>query len=338
MQSTRHRFGTVSTNSICSTVTAIALTNVSINTCVHFLQSCYIIIVYTIFSTSANCDLVLSRVAVSIYFTVVLLTTFGITALTYSITQSKMNAQVIVVLQALFNQVIMLIAALLVIGVHFRYQHNYPLQRDSRATDIPCIMHSVISVVITFVPSESLIIMTLIHYRIIFWARYTQIPIKVGLLVAIVTWVIIISIASAWTSLQGRYIGWYCLPYLAVGSARWFSLGIRCIITLTSLLSMSVCIRCYVKMILYLRKEDAAVKTLVTRKISNSRNMIFRFSITLMLYFAQSLVMNVLIWIPTYGETREAAEPFMFICYVFCVVICDLYLYVYVILKRTLCF
>ena len=239
----------------------------------------------------------LSRVAVYIYFTVAFLTTFGITALTYSITQSKRNAQVIVVLQALFNQVMMLLSTLLVIGVHFRYQHNYPLQRDSRATDIPCILQSALSVVITFVPSEALVIMTLIHYRIIFWAKYTQIPIKVGLLVAIVTWVIIISIASTWTSLQGRYLGWYCLPYLAVGAAWWFSLVIRCITTLISLMSMSVCIRCYVTMILYLRKEDAAVKTLVDRKTSNSMNMIFRFSITLTLYFAQSLVMNLLIWL-----------------------------------------
>ena len=90
-------------------------------------------------------------------------------------------------------------------------------------------------------------------------------------------------------------------------------------------------------MILYLRKEDAAVKTLVERKTSNSMNMIFRFSITLILYFAQSLVMNVLIWLSTFGVAQELAESFMFICYVFCVVISDLYLYVYVILKRSLC-
>ena len=266
------------------------------------------------------------------------MTTFGIAALTYSITQSKMNAQVIVALQSLLNQVIMLIAALLVIGVHFRYHHNYPLQRESRATDIPCILYSVISVVITFVPSESLVIMTLIHYRIIFWARYTPIPIKAGLLVVIVTWVIIISIASVWTALQSRYIGWYCLPYLAVGSAWWFSLVIRCIITLISLLSMSVCISCYVTMILYLRKEDAAIKTLITRKTSNFRNMFSRFIITLMLYFAQSLVLNALIWLSSLGKTREVAESIMFISYVFCVVICDLYLYVYVMLKKALCF
>ena len=91
-------------------------------------------------------------------------------------------------------------------------------------------------------------------------------------------------------------------------------------------------------MILYLHKEDAAVKTLVIRKTSNSRNMFIRFSITLMLYVAQSLVMNVLIWLSTFGVAREVAESFMFICYVFCVVICDLYLYVYVILKQALCF
>ena len=90
-------------------------------------------------------------------------------------------------------------------------------------------------------------------------------------------------------------------------------------------------------MILYLRKEDAAVKTLVIRKTSNSMNMISRFSITLMLYFAQSLVLNLLIWLSTLGVAQEVAESFMFICHVFSVVICDLYLYVYVILKRALC-
>ena len=90
-------------------------------------------------------------------------------------------------------------------------------------------------------------------------------------------------------------------------------------------------------MILYLRKEDAAVKTLVIRKTSNSMNMISRFSITLMLYFAQSLVLNLLIWLSTLGVAQEVAESLMFICHVFCVVICDLYLYVYVILKRALC-
>ena len=289
-----------------------------------------------IFSNPANCLLLLSGVAVYAYFIVILLTTFGIAALTYSITKSKMNAQVIVALQALFNQVIMLISALLVVGVHFRYQHNYPLQRDSRATDIPCILHSVLSVVITFVPSESLVVMTLIHYRIIFWARYTQIPKKAALFVVIVTWLVVISIASTWTWLQGRYIGWYCLPYLAVGSLWWFSFVMKCMMTLTSLLSMSVCISCYVIMILHLHKEDATVKRLVTRDVSNSRNMFFRFITTLMLYLAQYFIMNVLIWLSTFDVAQEVTESFLFICYVFCVVICDLYLYVYVIVKRAL--
>ena len=265
-----------------------------------------------------------------IYFIVIFITLLGIALLTYSITQSTRNAQVIVALQSLLNQVIMLISALLVVGAHFRYNHNYPLQRDARSEDPACIIHSALSVPSLFVPSESLMIMTLIHYRIIFWSKYTKISITTALIVTIVTWVIIIGVAGTWVSVQSRFIGWYCIPYHAVNDAWWLSITIQVIITLTSLVCGFVCVGCYSKIVLYIHREEITVRKMVTRKTSNTRKTSIRFTITCTLYFTQAIIMNVLIWLPTYDATLEATESWMYICYVLSVIVCDVYVHAYV--------
>ena len=289
---------------------------------------------FFIFSISPNCKPFLSTSIVYIYFIITFITITGIVLLTYSIAQSKMNAQVIVALQSLFNEVIMFISTLLVIIMHFIYQHAYPLQRDSRSSEAPCILHSAMSVVMLLIPSESLIVMTVIHYRIIFWSRYTKVPIKVALLVAIITWVVAIVLAGVWTFLQSHYIGWYCLPYAMDGESWWVSVLIKSIITLLTIISAAVCISCNTKILLYLHKEEVIVKKMLTRKVSNVRNLFHRFTITFMLYFAESVAMNTLIWLPTINVALEVTESLMYICYIFSVVMSDSYLYVYVIAKR----
>ena len=139
--------------------------------------------------------------------------------------------------------------------------------------------------------------------------------------------------AAVWTAYHGDYSSWYCLPFTSIAS--WLSISGQSIITFVSVSSLAVCVGCYYRMIAYLYKEEHVVQAMRSRKVSNTRMIAKRFTLTFLLHMCEGVLIQSVVWLPLFGY-EEWISALTNVLYVLTVTLIDVYLYGYVALKKTI--
>ena len=228
----------------------------------------------------------------------------------------------------------MLVSITLVLTMHYVHGMNYPLQRTHRSYRIVCILQSAISIITVLIPSTSLVLLTVVHYRAIFWLKFSyKLKIKHIVIPALLVWFATLIIAAVWTTFHKHYSSWYCLPFTS--SVMWVSIVGQSIITLVCIASLAVCVSCYGRMIAYLHKEEHIVQSMRSRKISNTRMIANRFVITFMLYLSQGILILIIVWLPLLGY-NERIGALANVFYILTVTFADVYLYGYIALQNAI--
>ena len=241
-----------------------------------------------------------------------------------------------VAVNAALQHIVTLCMLFLLVSVHHDYHHNYPLQRASRLDNVACIAHSLLSTMTLLVPSSSLLLLTLIHYRAVFWSQFdNKLSAKQLALPILLIWLIAITTSALWTVFHRHQSGWYCLPFIRYNSSTfsWVEAILQSMVTLTCLVSLVIFMVYYSKMIMYLYKEEAAVKAMRSKKISNTKQTLIRFSFTCFLQSMQILLMNTTMFLPMLNA-KESFQALSYFGYIFTVCTTDIYLHCYVLLRR----
>ena len=283
-----------------------------------------------------NCSPVLPQVAVPVYWISSLIFTSAIVALIICIAYTKINVQAIVALHSLFNLWVMLISTLMVLSVHHDYSNQYPFHRELKSDGVICTIHSALSIVSLLIPSTSLVLLTAIHYRAVFWSRFeNKLENKHIVGFVLLTWFTVTVIMSLWAAFHNNYSAWYCLPFMASNSFSWATVILQFATTISSVTFFIVFVICYVKMILQVHKEEALVKSARSRKISTTRQLSVKFGITCVLHASQ-LILMVTVMVVALLESDDVIQAVSFAAYLLAVACTDVYLHAYVILKKLL--
>ena len=223
---------------------------------------------------------------------------------------------------------------LLVLIMHYVHGMNYPLQTSERSYKIWCILQSTLSIITVLIPSTSLVLLTVVHYRAIFWLKFSyKLKIKHILFPVLLIWFATLIIGAIWTSFHGHYSSWYCLPFSS--SLSWLSITFQSIITLVCITSLAVCVGCYGRMITYLYKEENIVQAMRSRKMSNTKMIAIRFTITFILHMSQGILIHIIVWLPSFGYD-EWIGALANALYVITVTVTDVYLYGNVALQKAI--
>ena len=241
---------------------------------------------------------------------------------------------IIITAHALGNQLIMFLASLLILCMHYIYGSSYPLLREARSELFACYLHSALSVVMLLIPSSSIVMLTIIYYRLVFWSRFKSKLSAKQLISAIVSiWFLAVMIAALWTSFHGEYSSWYCLPFIHHTSFSLLSMMFQVVITIICIACIVAFVTLYFIMISYLRKEEKRVKSMRSKKVSSTRPVFIRCFWSLFLQLSQFILMCIMMWMPMFCDA-ENVQVYVFIMYVFTVAVSDIYLHAYVILLK----
>ena len=227
----------------------------------------------------------------------------------------------------------MLISSVLVLVMHYVHGINYPLLRSSRSGRVGCILHSALTIITLILPSSSLVLVTIIHYRAVFWAKFSyKLQIKHILRPVLFICLASLALAICWTTLYKNYSTWYCLPFAI--SISWSSIAVQSCISLICMASFALSVVCYCKIIVHLNREENVVQAMRSKKISNTKVFIVRFLCTFLSHLAQGVLLNAMIWLPMLGFSDQVVA-IINVMYYFTVAITDVYLHAYVsILKK----
>ena len=150
---------------------------------VYKLYSIFREFIVYIFRFIVNCEALLPGLTAPIFWLTVIILLASIILLIVCIAYEKLKVQPLVALQSLVNLWVMLISILLLLSLHQNYDNQYLFYRYQRSDDTACSIHSAMSVTIDdtacsihnalsvtslFVPPQSLILLTLVHYRAVF--------------------------------------------------------------------------------------------------------------------------------------------------------------------------
>ena len=244
-----------------------------------------------------------------------------------------MNVQSIVALQSLVNILIMLLATLIVLGVHHDYDDLYPFYRSIRSDSVPCIIFGALSIVSFMVPSTSLMLLSVIHYRAVFWSRFDyKLERRHIICPVLLIWLTLAVFVTVCTSLHNNYPSWYCLPFITTYSFSWAPVILQPVAIIISVTSIAIFAACYVKMIMIVHKDEALVKSSRSKKISTTRQMIVKFLITSLLHVSQ-LSLMITTMVLALLESEDVAQSVGFVAYLVTVAATDLYLHAFHVMK-----
>ena len=297
----------------------------------------YVITIHVsfIFSSNANCNVLLPGAPLqSCYWTSLFVLLGTISLIIYYSASTKITVQTCVAIHALVNIFAMLILTLLVLIAHYTYGLNYPLLRSHTPGGVACVLHSSLSIITYLIPSSSLVLTTITHYRAVFWVKFSyKLQIKNLLYPILVTWLVTLTIAALWTPFHGLYISWYCIPFTS--SHSWLSTILQSLISIICMISLGFCVGCYSKIVIHLHNEEKIVKSMRTHNISNTKSLAIRFVYTFLLHLAQSIVMHSTMWLPWFGYD-ESLVALTNIMYILTVTVTDIYFYARIPLKKML--
>ena len=297
-------------------------------------------IVY-IFRFIVNCEALLPGLTAPIFWLTVIILLASIIWLIVCIAYEKLKVQSLVALQSLINLWVMLISILLLLSLHHDYDNQYPFHRYQRSDDTACSIHSALSVTSLFVPPQSLILLTLVHYRAVFWSRFnSKLEHKHIIGPLLLIWLTLIVIVALWVSFHRDYSNWYCLPYVTSDSFSWAAVILQPLSIIHFLTYFFTFVIFYLKIMFHVRKEEALVKDARSKKISTLRQIIVKFRITCILYLSQMILMLTMMALAL-SLNNDTLQAVCFAGYVVTVAIADVYLHAYITMKsilRNLCF
>ena len=214
--------------------------------------------------------------------------------------------------------------------MHYIYGYNYPLLRSSRSSDVACIIHGFLTAVMLPLPSTSLLLLTIVHYRAVFWTKYdSKLSIKRVLVPILLIWFITILLSTLWTSFYEQYNEWYCLPF----SRSLFSIILQSTISVLCLTCFLLFIKYYTELLLSVHKEEVTVMAMRSKKFSHTRTLLTRFTITMFLHIAQLVLMNLMLWLPLF-DISDDTMAMVYVAYIHTVACSDIYLHAYIILRN----
>ena len=214
--------------------------------------------------------------------------------------------------------------------MYYIYGYNYPLLREDRSKDVACFMHSFLTVFTMPLPSASLLLLTITHYRAVFWSKFdSKLNIKRVLMPVLLTWCITILLSAFWASFHEQYSEWYCIPF----SQSLFSIILQSTISAFCLACFFLFMKYYIEMIFYVRREELTVMAMRSRKFSQARMLIVRFTITMTAHIAQFVLMNLMLWFPL-SDVSDATIAIIYAAYIHIVACTDIYLHAYITLKK----
>ena len=276
---------------------------------------------------NVKCDVLLPGIPLqSSYWTSLLFLLCAISLITYCSASTTFNVQTCVAIHALVNISTMIISILLVLVMNYIYELNYPLIRSAVTGGFACVLHSSLSISTYIIPSTSLVLLTIIHYRAIFWSKFDyKLEVKHLLYPILVIWFVTLAFTFLWTSFHGDYSSWYCLPFTSAFS--WVHTILQSIISIIFMTSIVFSVVCYIKIVKYLHREEKIVKSMrSTIGISHTKTLATRSIFTFLFHLAQSILMHTTMWMLWFGYDEWLAA-LTNIMYVLTVAITDVYLY-----------
>ena len=299
------------------------------------IYSVYVLTVFhLIYSVEACCDLLLMTVPLRASWVSLFILLLSMAILTCVNISTSFTLHSCVSIHALINQSMMFSSNLLILTMHYSYGLNYPLLASSRSGRVDCIFHSALSSITILIPSSTLVLLSVIHYRAIFWAQFSyKLEVKHILRFVILIWLASILLTVLWTTLHEDYSGWYCHP--PVSTVAWFSIVLQSVVSIVCVSCLCVCVGCYSRMITHLHTEEKAVKPMRSRQMSHTKTIASRFIHTLVLHLAQGGLLNTMMWLSLLGY----GEQIVALCnavYILTVAVTDVYLHTYILLKNIL--
>ena len=294
-------------------------------------------IVHYICRVKASCESLLTNVNLQVFWISFFILIITILIFVISIIHNDLSDLTVlscVSIQSLVKILMLFSSRLLVLIMHYIYGLNYPLFRSSRSVQVDCIVYATLSTITLLEPSSTLILLTVIHYRAVFWAKFNyKLEVKHILRLVFLVWIASLILAALWTTLRDRYSSWYCLPFTSKFS--WMPIILQAIISILSVASLGVFIGCYCRMIIHLYREEHIVQAMRSRKISNTKMFAHRFIYTLLCHLAQSILLNAMMWLPLCGYNDQIVA-LVNVMYVITVAFSDVYLHTYISLKSSL--
>ena len=290
-----------------------------------------------IFRVKALCEPLLTKINLQAFW--VALFVLIITILLFIITiikndLSKLTVHSCISIQSLDKLLILFCSTLLVLIMYYIYGLNYPLFRSSISFRVDCIFHTTLSTITLLEPSSTLVLLTVIHYRAVFWAKFNyKLEVKHILRLLLLVWIASLILVVLWTTLHGPYSSWYCLPFTSKFS--WMSIVFQAIISILSVASLGVFMGCYCRMMTHLYREEHIIQAMRSRKISITRTLAIRFAVTFLCHFAQNFLLNAMMWLPLCGYNDQTVA-LANVMYVITVAFSDVYVHTYMTLKSSL--
>ena len=270
------------------------------------------------------------QASVYLYWLTIFVLTSAIIILIYCIIVSKLNPQIIVIIHAWFTLLVMFITTVLILIMHYIYGYNYALLRDNRSADVACMLYSSLIILITPLPSTSLMMLAAIHYRAVFWTKYdSKLNNKQMILPILLIWLTTILLSALWTLFHDQYTGWYCLPF----SDSLLSVILKYVIIIVCLTCVILFVWWYMVIIVYLNKEELRLMTMRNRKFSQTRLFIIRLAITIFTHITQLILMNLMFWFPLFG-VNDTATAMICMSYMLNVAVTDIYMHAYIIIRK----
>ena len=256
--------------------------------------------------------------------------TSAIVVLIVCITYTKIHIQTIVALHSLVNLWVMLISTLMVLSVHHYYGNLYPFHRNLESNKVFCRIHSALSVVNRFIPSTSLVLLIVIHYRVVFWTRLNKKLERKHMACFVVgIWITAVIVVILWTMLQGNLLNLNCYHFMAPNLFSWTSIIPHLVCIICSITFFITFVICYVKMISHVHTEKALVKVFTTHQI------VVRFVFTFVLHASQiSLMITMMVMSLVQGD--DVIQVVIFAAYHITVAITDVYMHAFVVLRKML--
>ena len=283
---------------------------------------------------NVNCVVLLSGIPLqSSYWMSLLFLLCAISLITYCSASTTFNVQTCVAIHAIVNISTMISSILLVLVMHYIYGLNYPLVRSTETRGAACVLHSSLSIFTYIIPSTSLVLLTIIHYRAIFWAKFDdKLQIKHLLYLTLVIWSATLAFTILWTIFHGDYSSWYCLPFTSAFS--WLHTILQSIISIVCMASMAFTVVGYGKIVKHLHSEEKIVKSMrSTIGISHTKTLATQSIFTFLFHLAQSILMHTTMWLLWFGYDEWLAA-LTNIMYVLTVALTDVYLYASFIFRK----
>ena len=163
-----------------------------------------------------HCEMLISRPSyMMVYFLyAVFFLLFGVIVFYVQLRKESYNGQLPVMLYLAVKDILLACMMLLLLSVHFVYNHNYALHRNTISQHFICKLHGFLTVYVQVMVKNGTMIMCLIHYRIIVHSM-TKIPYSICRITKLLSLISIVemTLIISWTYYSDTKSIFLCSPF-----------------------------------------------------------------------------------------------------------------------------